>query len=274
MKHPIALMLLAGLTAVLNAAPQVTQTPDTVTLRNDHLRITVRADNGGALAELRTADGVLLSSGHGLYTDQGLFGPGVYVGTGPVRVTPNVTTEEGRARVRSEGFLATRDGVTAETPGRMGYFLEYELGEGPVLTVRWGATPTFRLDKVTGFFAYVGSLPNLAGLFANTLDGVLLQDPATQNGRSYQSATWPLSLEHPWFGVLRQDGIAIAFCRPTGTPPLPNCFFHEDGKGSASFFLAWLNGGIPQPLEAGKTWMGQCEIRVAPSFERLREDLP
>jgi hypothetical protein len=274
MKQLSALMLLAGLTAGLSAAPQVTRTADTVTLRNDHLQVTVRGDNGGALADLRTADGVLLSSGHALYTDQGPFGAGVYVGTGPTHATPVVTVDGDRVRVRSEGFLATRDGATAQTPGRMEYFLEYELGTEPVLSVRWGATPAFSADKVTGFFAYVGGLPNLVGLFADTIDGVLLQDPATQNGRSYQSSIWPLSPEHPWFGVLRQDGIALAFCKPTGTPPLPNCFFHEDGKGAASFFLAWLNGGAPQPLEAGKAWTGQCEIRVAPSFERLRRDLP
>lgn len=274
MKLLLALMLLAGLTASLGAAPQVTRTADTVTLRNDHLQVTIRSDNGGALADLRTAGGVLLSSGHALYTDQGPFGAGVYAGTGTVRVTPEVTVEGDRVRVRSEGFLAGRDGATLEAPGRMGYFLEYELGTGPALTVRWGATPDFSADKVTGFFAYVGSVPSLAGVFANTIDGVILQDPSPVNARSYQSATIPLSLERPWFGVLRQDGIALAACSLAGNPPLTNCFFHEDGKGGAACFFAWLNGGLPQSLEAGKTWTGQCEIRVAPSFERMRRDLP
>lgn len=274
MKQLLGLVLLAGLTASLGAAPQVTRTADTVTVRNDHLQMTVRTDNGGALAELRTAGGVLLSSGHALYTDQGPFGSGVYVGTGPAHATPVVTADGDRVKVRSEGFLATRDGATAQTPGRMGYFLEYELGDGPALAMRWGATPAFSADRVTGFFAYVGSLPGLAGVFANTIDGVILQDPSPVNGRSYQSATLPLSLERPWFGVLRQDGTALALCKPTGTPPLTNCFFHEDGKGGAACFLAWLNGGAPQPLEAGKAWTGQCEIRVSPSFERLRRDLP
>jgi hypothetical protein len=265
---------MAGFAASLNATPQVIRTADAVTVRNDHLQMIIRTDNGGAVAELRTAEGVLLSSGHGLYTDQGPYGPGVYVGTSAVRVTPQVVVEDGRVKVRSEGFLATRDGVAAQTPGRMGYFLEYELGDGPVLIVRWAATPAFSADHVSGFFAYVGGLPNLAGVFAKTIDGVLLQDPAPYNGRSYQSANMPLSLEHPWFGVLRQDGIALAFCDPTGTPQLSNCFFHEDGKGAASFFLAWLNGGPPQSLEAGKPWTGQCTVRVAPSFDHLRRDLP
>jgi hypothetical protein len=274
MRQLLTLMMLVSLTAALNAAPQVTRTADTVTVRNDSLQMTVRTDNGGALSELRTADGVLLSSGHALYTDQGLYGPQVYAGTSQVRVTPTVTADGGRVKVRSEGRLALRDGAPAETPGHMAYFLEYEMGDGPALTVRWGATPDFSIQKLTGFFAYIGSLPNLAGLFANTIDGVLLQDPAAQSGRSYQSAVCALSVEHPWFGVLRQDGIALALCNPTGNPPLPNCFFHEDGKSGTAFFLTWLNGASPQSLEAGKTWTGQCEIRVGQGFERLRSDLP
>lgn len=264
---PVMLCLLAS---VACAAPRVQETEERIVVANDHLTLVVGKSAGGTLAELRTADGRLLTANHGLYTDRGIYGEDAYVGTGQAPATTRSRAENGRVILRAEGVLCDREGKPPTDPGAIAYWVEYALADEAAVHVSWGARPDFSLDLNRGFLAYIMSVTGCAGVFANTDEGVLLQDIAGHSTRTFQSASEPLSRGAPWFGVLRADGPAVAFTDLAAQPPFANAFLHEDGRGGAVVFFAWLDGGARRSLAPDDEWRGAFTLRVHPSFEAFR----
>jgi len=250
---------LLWLCAVVCAAPTVEKTPDAITVKARHYTAIFSPVQGGALSELRDAAGQVLTTGHFLYTDHGVYTEGAYFGTAHATGAVEVQEGDGEVTVLSTGSLCDAGGKPGTDPGATEYRLEYLITDAPEVRIDWTATPRFDREVKRGFFAYVLSVSGCVGLFANTLDGVLLQDMATESGRSFQSAAEPLSLDAPWFGVMRQDGSAIAFTELRGTPPVENAFMHEDGKGGGGVFFTWPGAG---QLRAGEPWRGGVTVRL------------
>lgn len=268
---PLILCLLAS---VACAAPTVQETAERIVVANDHLTLVVGKGAGGMLAELKTADGRLITANHGLYTDRGIYGEDVYVGTGQAPVTTRTRIENGSVIVRAEGLLCDREGKPPADPGGIAYWVQYALGNEAAVRVSWGARPDFALDLSRGFLAYIMSVTGCVGVFANTDEGVLLQDIADHSTRTFQSASEPLSREAPWFGVLRGDDVAVAFTEPAAQPAFANVFLHEDGRGGAAVFFAWLDGNTRRSLTPEDEWRGAFILRVHPSFEAFGSSAP
>ena len=269
---PLILCLLASAAC---AAPTVQEeTVERIVVANDHLTLVVGKAAGGTLAELRTADGRRITANHGLYTDRGIYGEDVYVGTGQASATTRARAENGSVIVRAAGVLCDREGRPPADPGAIAYWVEYALGDDAALRVSWGARPDFSLDLSRGFVAYIMSVTGCVGVFANTDEGVLLQDIADHSTRTFQSAAEPLSRRAPWFGVLRSDDLAVAFTDPGAQPAFANVFLHEDGRGGAAVFFAWLDGNTRRSLTPEDEWRGAFTLRVHPSFEAFRSSHP
>lgn len=245
--------------ASARAAPTVEKTPEAVTVKAQHYTAIFTPAQGGALSELRDASGQVLTTGHFLYTDHGVYTEGAYFGTGHATGAVEVQERDGQVTLITTGSLCDAGGKPCADPGATEYRLEYTISDAAELRIDWTATPRFDREVKGGFFAYVLSVSGCVGLFANTIDGVLLQDMATESGRSFQSAAEPLSLVSPWFGVMRQDGSAIAFTKLRGTPPVENAFMHEHGKGGGGVFFTWPAAG---QLRTGEPWRGGVTVRL------------
>jgi len=232
------------------AAPVVTVSGREVVVSNEHLKVVVDGNQGGAIREIRRSDGRLVAANFGLYTDRGIYGDGVYVGTGAVQVQPVVSEAEGKVTVRSEGTLRTRDGAIPREPGALAYYLECAVGDGAQVEIRWGLSPGFSWDE-TQFLSLIFSVTDMLGLFANTDDGVLLQDAAAKSGRTFQSVRTALSPSSAWLGVMHHDGTVRAFDGFEATAPLANIFLHENGQGQAAVFFAWYDAGAGVALGEG-----------------------
>ncbi|MCE5215887.1 hypothetical protein LLH03_02545 [bacterium] len=261
--------LLLAVCATAGAAPKVTQTPDGLVVTTQHFTATFSRPSGGLLASLTTRDGHSLLGGSTVYTDNGPYGAGVYLGT--MKATAQLTTETRGEQVivRAEGTLASREGVLPTKPGTIRYQVEYTFGDGPQIGLAWSAVPSFNAPDTAGFMAHLLSVVDIAGVAANTAEGVLLQDPQDHSTRSYQAYSMPLDEKRPWVGVLRTDGRWLLFTDPQSTPPFVNVFLHEQGNGTAAMFFAWLDGTQTRSLEAGKPWKASCTVRLLHSLEEL-----
>lgn len=276
----LTLLGIALSTTIACAAPRVEQSPDRIVISNPYFTATFAKARGGALSQLRTAAGQLITGDHGLYTDRGIYGEDVYIGASHVAGKMQVRTQAGRVIVRSEGTLSDREGKAPPVgtrprrvqtePGTIAYWLQYTIGDGPTIRIEWGATPSFSMPQARAFFSYIFSVPDCIGLFANTDEGVLLQDMADHSTRTFQSSAEPLSFTDPWLGLMRRDATTVAFTDLHSTVPFANVFYHENGRGGAGVFFAWMDGGHVRDLEAGKEWRAGFTLRLDQSFEAFR----
>jgi hypothetical protein len=128
--------------------------------------------------------------------------------------------------------------------------------------------PEFDKDLDAGFLAYVVNLPSFSEWFANTQDGTVCEQAANESKRTFQSSAEPLSLTHPRVGAIAENGQVLLFEDFRATIPVQNIFFHE-GKGSASFFMAILDGPTNLKLEKGKWWQVDFTIRILDSVAQM-----
>jgi len=263
-------VVLAAAGSCVWAAPEVQQDDAAIVVSNAHFSITVGKNSGGTVSAWRRADGRQITSGHGLYTDRGIYGDGVYVGTTKEKATVTVQRDEtGSVTVRAEGVLRDADGALPGEPGKIAYWVQYIVSDAPALKVEWGATPDFSTDSGE-FFSYIFSITDTIGLFANTDEGVLLQDPADHSTRTFQSASEPLNRDDPWWGFMFRDGTVLSLTGLRSEPAFANLFCHENGTGGGGVFLAWINGRRRAPLEKGVAWRAAVTLGLHDSFEQFR----
>lgn len=256
------------------AAPRLDYAPDRITVTTDHLIAVFDGAQGGGMLSLTTRDGDPITSLYHLYTDWGIYPDRGYFGTSHAPAHLTAQERDGIVVVRAEGVLCDGQGMPPTRPGVIAYWLQYTLGDAPQVRVEWGATPSFSLTGVSAFYSLLFGVSGCVGVFANTEDGVLLQDPASHSTRTYQSAELPLSRADPWLGMLRADGTVVAFTDIAATPAFGNVFLHEDGHGNAGVFFAWLCGSGSRDLEAGVEWTGAFTLRVDPTYEAFRASRP
>lgn len=267
----LSVMVVVALSpSCLRAALRVEEKGDLVTVANQHFQAAISKAQGGAIAELKSAEGRTHCAGHGLYTDRGIYGDGVYVGTAQAAATTQVRNAHGTITVHSQGTLVDRQGQMPREPGTLSYYLEYAFTEEPKILVQWGVKPDFSHEPVGGFLSYLFQVADCIGIFANTDEGVLLQDVASHSTRTYASAIQPLSRRDPWLGLMKSDGSVIACTDMQSTVPFANVFLHETGQGGAAVFFAWMDGSRAPALAAGEELRGSLLLRVGRSFEAFR----
>jgi hypothetical protein len=265
----LALNAMAAFLPPASAAPTASEQQGRTVLANAHLRVVLDPAHGGAISAVTTLDGRSVCTGHSVYTDRGLYGDGVYVGTSAVATKLIVREAQGRITARAEGVLAKADGTPSGAPGSIAYWLEYTLGDEGQVRVEWGATPGFT-SPACRFLSYIFSLNGCTGVFANTEDGVLLQGTADHSTRTVQSAERPLNAGDPWVGLMYRDGTVMAITKLDARPPFANVFLHEGGNGSAGLFLAWISGEGPTSLQEGQELRGGFTLGLYSSFEEFR----
>lgn len=268
-RHRSVVALLALCATAAFAAPRVEESADALVIANAHFTITIDKAEGGGASDIATAAGQPITGAHSIYTDYGIYPERVYVGSSDAPAEVTIRTDGDRVIARAEGALCHRDGAPPDDPGLIAYWIEYAIGDDPTIRISWGATPEFSVPEPGAFFSYIFGVRGCIGVFANTDEGILLQDIADHSTRTYQSAEEPLNPDQPWLGFMRRDGSVIAFTDLQSTVGFGNVFFHEDGKGGAAVFFAWLCG-IGPDIEAGEEWRASFTLRLAPSFEAFR----
>ena len=143
MRTPLLAALIVTTAPLLAAPPIVTQTPEQVTVTSEHFTATFSAASGGTLSSLTTPDGALLTSGHAIYTDWGIYPERAYYGTGHAAAKLAAATQGDTVTVAAEGVLCDDQGQAPANPGAIAYMLRYRISQEPRIRIQWSATPGF-----------------------------------------------------------------------------------------------------------------------------------
>lgn len=233
-------MKLFALLAALSASGvSLTQTPETIQVRNGHYVAVITRSPAGLLTSLTSPDGrTTFLTGHTIYTDVGIYGPGRgHVGTREEEA-PRVEVQraDGKITITSTGHLR---GKLAEGKKLIPYRVAYTFDATPQITVECEVTPPYSQPEVKGFLATYFHVPKMNEWAVNTIDGVIREDCRKQRGRNYSAKVTPLNADDPRVGLLNADGRALLVSDVQWTTPIApqNVIIH-----GTAFFFAWLDG--------------------------------
>jgi hypothetical protein len=238
-----------------------------VLVTTPQLSLEFQRSRGGLLSLATDSVGAPLCSDQAIYTDWGIYPDRMYAGTVASAAELKVAQDGDTVVVTASGILTDQAGGPPGPPGRVGYQVWYTITDEPHVRVAWSATPEFTTPTGAAFYSFILQVQDCRGLIARTDRGVLLQDMASVPGRSFQSSLEPLDIARPLLGLVRNDGTVLVFADVAGRPDLANVFVHEDGRGGAGIFFAWLCGEARNGLRAGDAWEGSFGLLLVPSVE-------
>jgi hypothetical protein len=264
-------MLLALGANAEEAAPQMKQTGNEVEIQNTHFRAVFSKDSGGLLSGLFHKTGTPIIREAHIYTDGGVYESRFYVGSRyETQSSVKCERRDGAVEYQAEGILRVKPG-DAHKVEPMHYRIKFSYDSSDAIRVSWGVMPEFNKELEGGFLAYTMQLPDFTQWFANTQDGVVCEEAASESRRTFQSSVEPLSLTEPRVGVIAAKGPVLIFEGFRSSVPIQNVFFHEAKGPSAMFFVAILDGPTTLKLEKGKWWQVDFSIRVLDSIAQLEK---
>lgn len=253
----LAALSLLALTS-LRAAPELSQSDDRWTLRNDHLALQFDVAKGGLLSRVEDRDGRAYLVAGTVYTDHGVYAERQRVASD--RATGTLATD-GPGTVIAAGTL-TADGPLPAGP-RIAYTQRVTLADEPEFAFRTELRSDRAIEDTTGFLALLWHLPPVTEWWARTVDGQV-NELAGGYTRSYQSASEPLDPARPELGVAFGDGRRLLLTEVRAEAgPLANVFLHHAEQYTA-LFLAWLDGGRSADWSPETAWVVSGRLRVVP----------
>lgn len=267
-------LLVGFLALVLTAEPraalglEVIQSAAEIQVRNNHFVVHFDKNSGGALRALYDRSGALLLTESHIYTDSGLQEARFYVGS---RYESNPTVKcDKRANLvvyKCEGIMRPKS-EEKRSVNLVRYRIKYTLNDSNSIHISWAIMTDFDKNPESGFLAHTIQVNDFSQWFAHTQDGMVCELACGSSARTFQSAHEPLSRTAPRVGAITTKGRVLLFEGFNSTIPIQNIFFHE-GNGTASFYIAILDGPTRLKIERGKWWEVEFTIRMFESPTQL-----